>query len=135
MKKKQIQIFKQIRNSISHGYYKIDYSKYFNTRNIDDIMFSFPTQNFYTKLMDFETQISAKDLLNVISKFREKIIQGIDVSTDGMKVETEALREALTKRGVKTSDLKNDRKNNLESQEMSRVKSKQNNNHSQNDGR
>ena len=127
--------FKQIRNSISHGYYKIDYSKYFNTRNIDDIMFSFPTQNFYTKLMDFETQISAKDLLNVISKFREKIIQGIDVSTDGMKVETEALREALTKRGVKTSDLKNDRKNNLESQEMSRVKSKQNNNHSQNDGR
>ena len=97
--------FSHIRNSIAHGWYKIDYSKYYNTRNLDEIMFSFPTYDPKSRERDFEVQVSAKNLLNVIGKISEKINENINLSLDGKALETEVLREALVNQKVKTSDL------------------------------
>lgn len=101
--------FSHIRNSIAHGWYKIDYSKYYNTRNPDEIMFSFPTYYPISRNRDFEVQISAKNLLNIIGKIGEKINESINLSTEGKTVETEALREALVNQKVKKSDLQKDK--------------------------
>lgn len=97
--------FSHIRNSIAHGWYQIDYSKYYNTRNLDEIMFSFPTYDPKSRERDFEVQVSAKNLLNVIGKISEKINENINLSLDGKALETEVLREALVNQKVKTSDL------------------------------
>lgn len=97
--------FSHIRNSIAHGWYKIDYSKYYNTRNLDEIMFSFPTYDPKSRERDFEVQVSAKNLLNIIGKISEKINENINLSLDGKTLETEVLREALVNQKVKTSDL------------------------------
>ena len=97
--------FSHIRNSIAHGWYKIDYSRYYNTRNPDEIMFSFPTYYPISRERDFEVQISAKNLLNIIGKVSEKINESINLSTEGKTVETEALREALVSQKVKQSNL------------------------------
>ena len=97
--------FSHIRNSIAHGWYKIDYSKYYNTRNLDEIMFSFPTYYPKSRERDFEVQVSAKNLLNIIGKISEKINENINLSLDGKALETEVLREALVNQKVKTSDL------------------------------
>ena len=97
--------FSHIRNSIAHGWYKIDYSKYYNTRNLDEIMFSFPTYYPKSRERDFEVQVSAKNLLNIIGKISEKINENINLSLDGKTLETEVLREALVNQKVKTSDL------------------------------
>ena len=97
--------FSHIRNSIAHGWYQIDYSKYYNTRNLDEIMFSFPTYYPKSRERDFEVQVSAKNLLNIIGKISEKINENINLSLDGKTLETEVLREALVNQKVKTSDL------------------------------
>lgn len=87
--------FRHIRDSIAHGWSSVDYNKYFNTRNIDEIMFTFPTYSPENRELDFEAKISAKELLKLIENFRTRINEGINLSEDGKKIETDILRTAL----------------------------------------
>ena len=45
--------------------------------------------------LDFEAKISAKELLKLIENFRTRINEGINLSEDGKKIETDILRTAL----------------------------------------
>ena len=116
--------FRHIRDCIAHGWYEIDYSKYYNTRNVDEIMFSFPTYYPISRERDFEVQISAKNLIKVIENFREKINEGINLSTEGHNIEIEALKDSLVHRKIKTSDLQNNNTSKSQKQQNNRSKSR-----------
>lgn len=118
--------FRHIRDCIAHGWYKIDYSKYYNTRNVDEIMFSFPTYYPVSRERDFEVQISAKDLIKVIENFREKINEGINLSTEGQNIEVEALRDSIVQRKIKTSDLQKSQKANSQNKPKNSSKTRPN---------
>ena len=103
--------FSHLRNCIAHGWYKIDYSKFYNTSHIEEIEIYFPTYYPKSREKDFEVKISAKKLLDVINQVAEKVNESINQSVDGKSIELEALKEALIGKKVKTSDLQIDKQN------------------------
>ena len=64
-------LFRHLRDSIAHNNYNIDYSKYINTRKLDDIIITFRTYEKYTDELDFEVIIQ-KIIQNYLKFVQEK---------------------------------------------------------------
>ena len=75
--------FKHLRNSISHGFYSIDYSKGLSSKDLGKIIFHFEDweidKNDRTKRTKvFEADISAAKLTNIFEQLRNRIIENAD---------------------------------------------------------
>lgn len=75
--------FKHLRNSISHGFYSIDYSKGLSSKDLGKIIFHFEDweidKNDRTKRKKvFEATISAAKLTNIFEQLRDRIIENAD---------------------------------------------------------
>lgn len=68
-------LFRHLRNSISHGRYAIDYSRGLTTGDLGNIEFHFYDYDtiLYGDKKAFEFNVSAKDLLKIIESFRKKV--------------------------------------------------------------
>ena len=68
-------LFRHLRNSISHGRYTIDYSKGLTTGDLGDIEYHFYDYDtiLYGDKKAFEFNVNAKDLLKIIESFRKKV--------------------------------------------------------------
>lgn len=116
--KNSANFFRHLRDSIAHCWYTVDYNRYYNTRNIDEIMFTFQTYSEETRDKDFEIQVSAKELLKLIKSIRLKVKDSIESSNEGKQLEESYLKEALVYRGIDTTDLLDERENNLNNFEV-----------------
>lgn len=75
-------LFRHLRNSFAHGFYKIDYIPGFKSGNLEEIMFTFEdfdidkTNN--NKVKVFELKISAQSLYQLLNEFSERIFRNFD---------------------------------------------------------
>lgn len=97
--------FRHIRDSIAHDDYEIDYSKYLNTKKLDDIQVIFRTHEKETEDLDFEVEIPMSVLLRLAKELQSKINQCIEESKDGKTFEMGSLKVALADKGINTTDL------------------------------
>ena len=107
-------LFRHLRDSIEHNNYNIDYSKYINTRKLDDIIITFRTYEKYTDELDFEVEISVKenigidkikDRIRLVKELQNSINLGIELSDEGKNSEVSFLREALVFRNLGLEDI------------------------------
>lgn len=79
-------LFRHLRNSFAHGFYKIDYRPGFKNGNLGDIMFTFEdfdidkTNNNQVKV--FELNITAENLYLLLNEFSERIFKNFDQLKD-----------------------------------------------------
>lgn len=97
--------FRHLRISIAHNNYKISYNKYLNTKKLEDILFSFYNYSITSGKLEFEVEISAKQLLRLIKEIEDKVNDGIETTLDGKAFEGSCLKEALVYRGINTADI------------------------------
>lgn len=75
-------LFRHLRNSFAHGFYKIDYTPGFKNGNLEDIIFTFEdfdidkTNNNQFKV--FELKITAKTLYQLLTEFSEIIAKNFN---------------------------------------------------------
>ena len=98
-------LFRHLRDSIAHNNYNIDYSKYINTRKLDDIIITFRTYEKYTDELDFEVEISVKEIKRLVKELQNSINLGIELSDEGKNSEVSFLREALVFRNLGLEDI------------------------------
>lgn len=75
--------FKHLRNSISHGFYSIDYSKAFKDKDLGKIVFHFEDYEIdkndrSIRKKVFEADISAKTLTTIFETLRNRIVENAD---------------------------------------------------------
>ena len=75
--------FKHLRNSISHGFYSIDYSKGLSSKDLGKIIFHFEDWEIDGKDRTkrkkvFEASISANKLTDIFEQLRDRIIENAD---------------------------------------------------------
>jgi len=87
--------FRHLRNSISHGRYRVDYMKFFRTKKLEDMQVTFRDYNEQTNLVEFEASMSVKKVMELIKFIQEKINHSIEKSTIGNNVQTSFLEQAL----------------------------------------
>ena len=98
-------LFRHLRDSIAHNNYNIDYSKYINTRKLDDIIITFKTYEKYTDELDFEVEISVKEIKRLVKELQNSINLSIELSDEGKNSEVSFLREALVFRNLGLEDI------------------------------
>lgn len=98
-------LFRHLRDSIAHNNYNIDYSKYINTRKLDDIIITFITYEKYTDELDFEVEISVKEIKRLVKELQNSINLSIELSDEGKNSEVSFLREALVFRNLGLEDI------------------------------
>ena len=98
-------LFRHLRDSIAHNNYNIDYSKYINTRKLDDIIITFRTYEKYTDELDFEVEISVKEIKRLVKELQNSINLSIELSDEGKNSEVSFLREALVFRNLGLEDI------------------------------
>jgi len=98
-------LFRHLRDSIAHNNYNIDYSKYINTRKLDDIIITFRTYEKYTDELDFEVEISVKEIRRLVKELQNSINLSIELSDEGKNSEVSFLREALVFRNLGLEDI------------------------------
>ena len=96
--------FRHLRNSIAHGHYIIDFKKFFNTRKLEDISFTF-YDNIHSKDDSFSVHIKVSDLLQIINNLQEKINISIEENNIGSETQKRYLEEALVKQNIGFSDI------------------------------
>ena len=75
--------FKHLRNSISHGFYTIDYSKALNKKDLSKIVFKFQDwdidkNNRKNKILVFEAEITAGKLLDLFEQLHSRLRESYD---------------------------------------------------------
>ena len=98
-------LFRHLRDSIAHNNYNIDYSKDINTRKLDDIIITFRTYEKYTDELDFEVEISVKEIKRLVKELQNSINLSIELSDEGKNSEVSFLREALVFRNLGLEDI------------------------------
>lgn len=75
-------LFRHLRNSFAHGFYKIDYVPGFKSGNLTDIMFTFEDFDVdkinNNKFKVFELRISAQTLYQLLIEFSKRIHNNLD---------------------------------------------------------
>ncbi|MGN1372134.1 MAG: hypothetical protein ACI4XM_07675 [Candidatus Coprovivens sp.] len=75
-------LFRHMRNSFAHGFYKIDYVPGFKSRNLEDTIFTFEDYDIdkttNNKVKVFELSITADSLYQLLKEFSERIFNNTE---------------------------------------------------------
>lgn len=97
--------FRHLRNSLAHGQYSIDFKKFFNTRKLEDISFTF-YDNIYSNNNDsFSVSMKISELLKLVYSLQQQINISIEESNIGNDTQKRFLEEALLRRNIGLSEL------------------------------
>lgn len=96
--------FRHLRNSIAHGHYVIDFKKFFNTRKLEDISFTF-YDNIHSKDDSFSVHMKVSELFEIVNNLQEKINLSIEENDIGSEIQKRYLEEALVKQNIGLSDI------------------------------
>lgn len=96
--------FRHLRNSIAHGHYVIDFKKFFNTKNLADLSFTF-YDNTNSKDDSFSVNIKVSELLEIINNLQKKVNLSIEENDIGSETQKRYLEEALLNQNIGLSDI------------------------------
>lgn len=96
--------FRHLRNSIAHGHYVIDFKKFFNTENLEDLSFTF-YDNIHAKDDSFSVDMKVSELLEIVNNLQKKLNLSIEENDIGSENQKRYLEEALLKQNIGLSDI------------------------------
>lgn len=98
-------LIRHLRNSFSHAFYDVDYSKALKTKRLEDIVFTFmdydiDSENRSNRTLVFETKITAKRLIKLLNEFAKLIDDCVDKKdeTYAVIIATSGRDESIEKR-------------------------------------
>ena len=101
--------FRYLRNSLSHGTYSIDYIKALESGDLTNLEITFsdyPEGDKNHANPNFEVSVTAKQLLELVSKIQQKAIEQTNNNSD--RFMSSFLYEALNSQSIDMNDIENE---------------------------